>query len=158
MADTMKDTLVATRDPSANLAPTRHDIRGVLMGPVTHVAPERQRLAELTWEHFDVRRLGATLGAEILGLDLRTELADEVVAELSQALAEYKVIFFRDQPITSEQHVAFARRFGDLEIHPFIPGNTSVPELANRLATDAHRPVRDSARPSALIFGPGFRP
>lgn len=123
------DVPIATRDPAADLAPTRVDVRGVLMGPVTHLAPERERLAALSWEHFEVRRLGATLGAEIRGLDLRVELADEVIAELARALAEYKVLFFRDQPITSEQHVAFARRFGELEVHPFIPGNTGVPEL-----------------------------
>ena len=42
---------------------------------------------------------------------------------------DYKVIFFRDQPLTPPQHVAFARRFGDLEIHPFLPSNTGEPEL-----------------------------
>ena len=45
------------------------------------------------------------------------------------ALADYKVIFFRNQPLTSAQHVAFARRFGELEIHPFITGNEAHPEL-----------------------------
>jgi taurine dioxygenase len=52
-----------------------------------------------------------------------------VIAELRQALLDYKVLFFRDQQVTSAQHVAFARRFGDLEVHPFIPGNGEHPEL-----------------------------
>ncbi len=39
------------------------------------------------------------------------------------------MIFFRRQPLTAAQHVAFARRFGELEIHPFIPSNTGQPEL-----------------------------
>ena len=39
------------------------------------------------------------------------------------------MIFFRDQPLTPEQHVAFAARFGPLEVHPFIPANTGQPEL-----------------------------
>lgn len=121
--------MVADRDPAAGLAPTRVALRDVRMGPFTHLAPERERLSSLTWEHFGVKRLGATLGAEIQGLDLRTDLADEVIAELARALADYKVIFFRDQPITADQHVAFARRFGELEVHPFIPGHPGVPEL-----------------------------
>ena len=51
------------------------------------------------------------------------------MAELRQALHDYKVIFFRDQPLTPHQHVAFARRFGELEIHPFLASNTGEPEL-----------------------------
>ncbi len=104
-------------------------LRGSATGPVKHLAEERARLAALHWQHFDVRRLGSTLGAEIIGLDLRQELAAAVVAELRQALADYKVIFFRDQPLSAAQHVAFARRFGELEIHPFIPANPDMPEL-----------------------------
>ncbi len=69
------------------------------------------------------------MGAEIDGVDLTAALPDDVVAELCQALHDYKVIFFRDQPLDPHQHVAFARRFGDLEIHPFLPSNTGEPEL-----------------------------
>ena len=82
----------------------------VQVGPTTHLAAEAERLAALTWEHFDVKRLGATVGAELHGPDLTTDLPDEVIAEIARALAEYKVVFFRDQPITPAQHVAFARR------------------------------------------------
>jgi len=101
----------------------------VAVGPFTHVAAERDRLASLRWRSFDVRQLGATLGAEIRGVDLTVEPPDEVIAELRQALHDYKVIFFRHQPMTPPQHVAFSRRFGDLEVHPFLPSNTGEPEL-----------------------------
>lgn len=99
------------------------------VGPTTHLAEEGRRLAGLTFEHFDVQRMGATVGAVLHGVDLTTELPDEAIADIARALAEFKVIFFRDQPVTAEQHVAFARRFGDLEVHPFIPSNTGQPEL-----------------------------
>jgi alpha-ketoglutarate-dependent taurine dioxygenase len=101
----------------------------VLVGPVTHLEAERARLVGLSWRHFDAEPVGATVGAEITGVDLTAELPDDVVAELRQALLDYKVLFFRDQPLTAAQHVAFARRFGDLEVHPFIPSNTDQPEL-----------------------------
>ena len=42
----------------------------------------------------------------------------DVIDQLSDALVRYKVLFFRDQDITREQHLAFGRRFGDLEVHP----------------------------------------
>ncbi len=101
----------------------------IAVGPFSHLAEERDRLAALRWRHFDAEQLGSTVGAEISGLDLTGALPDEVIAEVRQALHDYKVIFFRDQPLTSPQHVAFARRFGDLEIHPFLPSNTGEPEL-----------------------------
>jgi taurine dioxygenase len=98
-------------------------------GPMTHLAIERARLDALRWEHFDVERLGATIGAVLHGPDLTSDLPDEVIAEIGRALAEYKVIFFRDQPMTSDQHVAFARRFGDLEVHAFLGANEDNEEL-----------------------------
>lgn len=101
----------------------------VLVGPFTHLAAERDRLDGLRWEHFDAKPLGATIGAELTGVDLTGELSDEVTADIRRALHEYKVIFFRDQPLTQHQHVRFARRFGPLEVHPFLPSNTDEPEL-----------------------------
>jgi taurine dioxygenase len=101
----------------------------IAVGPFTHVAAERDRLASLRWRHFDARQLGSTVGAEISGVDLTVDQRDEVIAELRQALYDYKVIFFRDQPMNPGQHVSFARRFGELEVHPFLPSNTGEPEL-----------------------------
>jgi alpha-ketoglutarate-dependent taurine dioxygenase len=101
----------------------------VQVGPLGHLAAERERLAHLSWQHFDARPLGATIGALISGVDLTVELPHAVVAELRQALLDYKVIFFREQPLTPAAHVAFARRFGELELHPFIPANPEEPEL-----------------------------
>ena len=118
------------RDPSAGLGAQRY--RSDLdewSGPATHLASERDRLRALTWEHFTARPLSPSIGAEISGIDLRQELSDAAIADLDRALADYKVLFFRDQPITSAQHVAFAGRFGALEVHPFIPSNTGHPEL-----------------------------
>ncbi len=76
-----------------------------------------------------MRPLSATVGSEIVGLDLTRPLPDEIIADIRQALYDYKVIFFREQPLMTDQHVAFARRFGELEVHPFIPSNTGQPEL-----------------------------
>jgi taurine dioxygenase len=128
----MADTATVGTDAGYGLSAGRFTLSPypVQVGPAAHVAAERDRLAALTWEHFDVCPLSATVGGEIRGVDLTAPLADAVIAEIRRALHEHKVIFFRDQPLTSEQHVAFARRFGDLEIHPFIPPNSELPELA----------------------------
>lgn len=128
---TQTDVATAERDPASELAAKRFTIAPyeVQVGPVGHLHRERTRLGGLEWDHFDVRPMGATIGAEIEGVRLSGDLSDEVVAELRDALNEYKAIFFRDQPISGAEHVAFARRFGELEVHPFIPANPDHPEL-----------------------------
>ena len=120
---------MATKTHTARPGAFRLPGYSISVGPFTHVSDERDRLASLRWRHFDARQLGATVGAEIAGVDLTAELPAEVVEELRAALFDYKVIFFRDQPLTPQQHVAFARKFGHLEIHPFLPSNTGEPEL-----------------------------
>ena len=102
---------------------------GTVVGPMTHLADERERLALCRYTGFDVQQLGATIGGIVTGVDITGDLTDTVVAELRRCLLDFKVIFFRDQPLTAERHVAFAHRFGDLEVHPFIPSNTTQPEL-----------------------------
>ena len=78
---------------------------------------------------FSVTRITPTIGAEIGDIDLRQPLDDNSLATLRRALLEHKVLFFRDQDITPAQHVALARRFGELEIHPVFPQHPEHPEL-----------------------------
>ncbi len=71
---------------------------------------------------FDVRPMSGHIGAEIHGVDLTKPLDDAVVAEIRATLVEWKVVFFRDQPMTQAQHVAFGRRFGEVTpAHPTLP-------------------------------------
>jgi len=73
--------------------------------------------------------LTPTIGAEVGGIDLREPVGPDAVKALRDALLKWKVLFFRDQDITTEQHLAFARLFGELEIHPFAPHKPGYPEV-----------------------------
>lgn len=65
--------------------------------------------------------LGNTLGAQVDNIDL-SQLSDTEFAALYQAFLRYKVLFFREQPLSTNDHVALAKRFGELEPpHPFFP-------------------------------------
>jgi len=75
----------------------------------------------MTYSRITLQPISGSLGAIVKGVDLREPLDDELYAEIKQALLENLVIFFRDQDITPQQQIDFARRFGDLHIHPFIP-------------------------------------
>lgn len=68
-----------------------------------------------------VRRVGVNLGAEISGIDLRQPMLDAQFEAISQALVDNELIIFRDQDISSEQLIAFGRRFNELTVHPFAP-------------------------------------
>lgn len=120
-----------TKDPIAQIAPRRVELRafGVELGPVVHVADERARLSKPEYEHITVVPKGVTLGAEISGVRLDGDLDDRVIAEIRRAWLDYKIVYFRNQDISASEHVAFARRFGELETHPFLMGSDEHPEL-----------------------------
>jgi taurine dioxygenase len=63
-----------------------------------------------------VRKCDAALGAEIV-FDLSRAIDDRTFAELEGIFHDNIVVFFRDQHLTNEQHIAFSRRLGELEIH-----------------------------------------
>ena len=63
-----------------------------------------------------VRKADAALGAEIV-FDLAQPIDDRAFGEIERLFHDNIVVFFRDQRLTNEQHIAFSRRFGELEIH-----------------------------------------
>src|SRR5216683_5664967 len=86
----------------------------------------------MTYDHIRVEPLSTVLGAEIGGIDLAMPPAEPVLAEIRHAFGEYGVVFFRDQQLTPEQHLAFARCFGGIDINRFfatVPGYPMIAEV-----------------------------
>jgi taurine dioxygenase len=81
------------------------------------------------FETIAVDKLTPLIGAEISGVDLSKPLGNATFDEIHRALAENQVIFFRDQHLTPQQHLAFGRRFGELHIHPAAPHEPGEPAL-----------------------------
>lgn len=78
---------------------------------------------------FSVEPMTPSIGAQIGGIDLSRPLDSESRMDLYAALLQWKVLFFRDQNLSTEQHLAFARQFGDLEEHPFSACKPGYPEV-----------------------------
>ncbi|UUZ75034.1 TauD/TfdA family dioxygenase [Polaromonas sp. P1(28)-13] len=77
-----------------------------------------------------VEQLTCAIGAEMLGVNLADAARDDgLFAEIKAALLKHKVLFLRDQDITRADHVAFARRFGELEDHPVLGSDPDHPGL-----------------------------
>jgi alpha-ketoglutarate-dependent taurine dioxygenase len=79
---------------------------------------------------LDVTPLSGTIGAVIGGLDLSQPLSPDVIAAVRKVWLDRKVVFFSEQDLNPEQHLAFAVQFGEpTEGHPVVPGLTERPEV-----------------------------
>ena len=91
------------------------------------------------YRFLEVEKIAGSLGAEVSGVDLSQELPDEVIAEIRQALLDNLVIFFRDQTMTPAQQLAFARRWGEIHLHPYMQGLHDYPEILEIVKTPADK-------------------
>jgi alpha-ketoglutarate-dependent taurine dioxygenase len=84
---------------------------------------------------LQIKPLSEHVGAEISGVNLAADLADDTFEKIDDAYNRYSVLVFRDQKLTPEQQIAFARRFGELEISPrtqfALPGHPEILVLSN---------------------------
>ncbi len=87
---------------------------------------------------WHVRPIGTACGLEVSGIHLGRSFTDAQIGLLRRLLARFKVLVFRKQDISPGQHVAFARRFGALEVHPMQKKHPDHPELVT-FTSDASR-------------------
>jgi taurine dioxygenase len=83
----------------------------------------------MPYDTITVKPMTPTIGAEISGVDLRKPLGNQQFQEVHDALMAHQVIFFRDQALTPEEHKAFGRLFGELQIHPNARTPAGHPEI-----------------------------
>ena len=96
------------------------------------------------FERIAVQPLTGVLGAEITGVDLREPLDDRTWNEILDAFHTYQVIYFPEQAITNEQHIAFSRRFGPVDPVPLLKSIEGYPEV---------QMIRREANESGRVIG-----
>lgn len=79
-------------------------------------------------QQWTQRKLAGSVGLELRGVDVRT-LDDDEFTKLRSTLVEHHVLVMRDQELTPSDQIAFGRRFGDLDTHPFVDGSTEFSEV-----------------------------
>jgi taurine dioxygenase len=94
--------------------------------------------------NFEIIPTGAVIGAEIRGIDLSVPMVDRTFAAIEHAYDEYGVLFFRNQRLTPGEHVAFTRRFGEIEFNIFgerwsVPDSPEIVVVSN--ITDDGKPI-----------------
>lgn len=84
----------------------------------------------MTSTGFDIRRIGGRIGAEILGVDITTDIDPAIFTEINAALVEHKALFFRDQVLDDAAQLRFASLFGELTTaHPTVPSVEGQPHI-----------------------------
>jgi taurine dioxygenase len=79
---------------------------------------------------MEIRAFCPALGAEIMGVDLARPLVAVAIDAIRRALGEFGVVFFRDQQLTPEQHLAFAQHFGGVNLNRFFKAVDGYPAIA----------------------------
>jgi len=93
---------------------------------------------------LEVRPLQPSIGAEIHGVDLSQPISDATRDAIKEQVLKYKVVFFRDQNLDSEQQAAFAARFGKLYVHPSTNRNDKIAPLHRIASVDFPKYERTS--------------
>lgn len=79
---------------------------------------------------MQVRQLTCAIGAELVGVDLADAVrSDDLFGDIRAQLLKHRVLFLRNQQFSRAEHVAFARKFGDLEDHPVVGSDPEHPGL-----------------------------
>lgn len=68
-------------------------------------------------------------GFEITDVDLAVA-GDEAFKTIFEAFSDSGLVFFRDQQLSETEHIAFAKRFGDININRFFAAHPDYPEIA----------------------------
>lgn len=98
-----------------------------------------------------VTRLTPVIGAELDGVQLRDAVRDDgLFGELHALLLKHRVLFLRDQVLSRAEHVAFARRFGELEDHPVAGSDPDHPGLVRIYRSEERNPYENNWHTDAL--------
>lgn len=82
----------------------------------THAGSPAPNTDQRTWP-FRLRTLHGTLGAEIVDVDLSQPLGTAMISALYGAFLAHQLLLFRDQDLPPPAQVAFARHFGEVQVH-----------------------------------------
>ena len=78
---------------------------------------------------MDVQRLGPRCGVEVAGISL-AEADGETLEDIRDLIYRHGVAVFREQDFRPEDHIAFARRWGGIDINNYFPLTDAHPEIA----------------------------
>ena len=109
---------------------------------------------------MNIKLLSGALGAEVNGIDLK-DSSEKNFQIINNLLLEHKVIFFRNQNISPEEHLALASNFGPIEKHAYVKGLDQYPKIVriikkpnekNQWGENWHSDVSYNAKPTKAVI------
>ena len=109
---------------------------------------------------MDIKLVSGALGAEIDGVDLKDTSAKNFKT-INNLLLEHKVVFFRNQNISSEEQLSLAKHFGPIERHAYVKGRNKYPEIVrivkqpnekNQWGENWHSDVSYNVKPTKAVI------
>jgi alpha-ketoglutarate-dependent taurine dioxygenase len=88
---------------------------------------------------IEVKKLGGSIGAVVSGVDLSEESTGEEIEAIRRVWLDHLVVFFREQHLTCDQFLAFARRIGRPVPYPLLPSIDGYPEIIEVLKLEHER-------------------
>ena len=82
---------------------------------------------------IDVKPISGAIGAEIYGVDLKKHIEENQFEEIRTAFGQFGVIFFRDQNLSPEEEILFAKRWGKINVNRFFTNVDGYPQIATVL-------------------------
>ena len=100
---------------------------------------------------IEIKPLTIHTGAEISGVDLNQPISDSDATDIWDAFLKWKVVFFRDQPMSHADQVSFGRRFGELTIghavFGHVDGYPEIYSIAKDRWDNRYKPAPKNIRP-----------
>lgn len=112
---------------------------------------ERRHKQDCAMTDLELVPLSSALGAEVRGLDITGELSDDDVAAIRGAWHRHHILLFRGLSLTPADHIAFSRRFGELDTHDATPfdrleGYSEILEVTNKAKNGKPSETRNTGR------------
>ena len=76
-----------------------------------------------------IKKIAGALGAEIFDVDLTQTLTTDLVKEIRNVFLWHGMIYLRNQPLTSQQFMNFAKAMGEPIEYPFVKGFEEFPQI-----------------------------
>ena len=103
-------------------------------------------------QSLEIQPRTVAIGADVYGVDL-AQIDAPTFAKIKTALHHHLVLFFHEQRLTPEAHMAFAANFGEMEIHEVFTPLDNHPEISI-LEHDAKRPPISDSWHSDVTYRP----
>ena len=107
---------------------------------------------------MQVEQLTCAIGAELIGVNLADAVHDDgLFAAIREQLLKHRVLFLRNQDFSRAEHVAFARRFGELFVQPNYRGTSDDDEVLEIRRQPTHLTLRVVVVQGHLVHRHGQR-